>query len=169
MNFVTRLLKKSSLLFRRNRFHGELDEEMAFHRAQLEKEFANDGMAPKAARSAAARQFGNSERLKERSHEVVGFRWESILEDLRYAMRQLHRNPRIHHRDSASRWPLASAPTRLIFSVTNTLMLKPLPYKNADRLAILWLRSPGIGIPLQDWPSPGAITTTFKHTESCLR
>jgi predicted permease len=41
-----------------------------------------------------------------------------------------------------------------IFSVTSTLLLKPLPYPNADRLAILWLRSPGIGIP-QDWPSPG--------------
>src|SRR6185437_10248561 len=34
------------------------------------------------------------------------------------------------------------------------LLLKPLPYPHADRLAILWLRSPGIGIP-QDWPSPG--------------
>ena len=41
-----------------------------------------------------------------------------------------------------------------IFSVTSTLLLKPLPYPHADRLAILWLRSPGIGIP-QDWPSPG--------------
>jgi predicted permease len=36
----------------------------------------------------------------------------------------------------------------------NALLLKPLPYPEPDRLAILWLRSPGIGIP-QDWPSPG--------------
>ena len=41
-----------------------------------------------------------------------------------------------------------------IFSVTSALLLKPLPYPHADRLALLWLRSPGIGIP-QDWPSPG--------------
>ena len=41
-----------------------------------------------------------------------------------------------------------------LFSVTNTLLLKPLPYPHPDRLALLWLRSPGIGIP-QDWPSPG--------------
>jgi len=34
-----------------------------------------------------------------------------------------------------------------IFSVTNTLLLKPLPYPDPDRIAILWLRSPGIGIP----------------------
>ncbi len=36
----------------------------------------------------------------------------------------------------------------------NALLLKPLPYPDADRLAVLWLRSPGINIP-QDWPSPG--------------
>ena len=41
-----------------------------------------------------------------------------------------------------------------IFSITSTLLLKPLPYPAPDRIAILWLRSPGIGIP-QDWPSPG--------------
>jgi len=40
------------------------------------------------------------------------------------------------------------------FSVANALFLRPLPYPHPDRLAILWLRSPGIGIP-QDWPSPG--------------
>ena len=41
-----------------------------------------------------------------------------------------------------------------IFSVVNALLLKPLPYPDADRLVVLWLRSPGINIP-QDWPSPG--------------
>lgn len=41
-----------------------------------------------------------------------------------------------------------------IFSVANALFLKSLPYPHPEQLAILWLRSPGIGIP-QDWPSPG--------------
>src|SRR5437899_2802067 len=41
-----------------------------------------------------------------------------------------------------------------VFSVADALLLKPLPYPHPDRLAILWLRSPGIGIP-EDWPSPG--------------
>src|SRR6476469_9131321 len=41
-----------------------------------------------------------------------------------------------------------------IFSVAEALLLKPLPYPHPDRLALLWLRAPGIGIP-QDWPSPG--------------
>jgi putative ABC transport system permease protein len=41
-----------------------------------------------------------------------------------------------------------------IFSVTNALLLRPLPYKDADRLVILWSRSPGLNVP-QDWFSPG--------------
>ena len=41
-----------------------------------------------------------------------------------------------------------------VFSIANALFLKPLPYPHPEQLAILWLRSPGIGIP-QDWPSPG--------------
>ncbi len=41
-----------------------------------------------------------------------------------------------------------------IFSVVDALLLRPLPYPHPDRLASVWLHSPGIGI-LRDWPSPG--------------
>ena len=41
-----------------------------------------------------------------------------------------------------------------IFSVTNALLLRPLPYRDADRIAILWQRSPGLGVQ-QDWFSTG--------------
>ena len=41
-----------------------------------------------------------------------------------------------------------------IFSVTNALLIRPLPYPHADRIAILWQRSPGLNVP-QDWFSLG--------------
>ncbi|HEY2893464.1 MAG TPA: ABC transporter permease, partial [Pirellulales bacterium] len=41
-----------------------------------------------------------------------------------------------------------------IFTVVDALLLRPLPYPQPDRLAAVWLHSPGIGI-LRDWPSPG--------------
>lgn len=153
MSWLTNSFRRLALLVRRDRFRSELDEEMAFHRAQVEKEFRADGMTREAARLAAMRQFGNATRLKEQSREIVGFRFESVLEDVRYAMRQLRRN-RGFTIVILLTLAIGIGANTLIFSVTNTLMLKPLPYKDADRLAILWLRSPGIGIP-QDWPSPG--------------
>jgi len=77
----------------------------------------------------------------------------SLKQDVRLALRQLRKN---YAFAAAVIFTLAlgiGANTAL-FSVTNTLLLKPLPYAHPERLAILWLRSPGIGIP-QDWPSPG--------------
>src|SRR5262249_56121370 len=41
-----------------------------------------------------------------------------------------------------------------IFRIVNGLLLNPLPYRNADRLAIIWTHSPGANV-AQDWPSPG--------------
>jgi len=41
-----------------------------------------------------------------------------------------------------------------IFSIVNSLLLRPLPYSNAERLAIIWTHSPGANV-AQDWPSPG--------------
>src|SRR3954471_897194 len=52
-----------------------------------------------------------------------------------------------------------------IFSVVNALLLKPLPYPDPDRLAVLWLRSPGINIP-QDRPSPGQFTDVRTENRS---
>src|SRR5271170_4918095 len=41
-----------------------------------------------------------------------------------------------------------------IFSIVDALLLRPLPYPQPERLAAIWLHSPGLGI-LRDWPSPG--------------
>src|SRR5580692_4132620 len=90
---VTHFLKKLSKLFRRKQFGNELDEEMAFHREQAEREFIAGGMTAEAARYAAIRQFGSTTRLKERSHEVIGFGAETAVQDLRFAVRQLRKNP----------------------------------------------------------------------------
>src|ERR1700734_3183156 len=93
MNALARLLRKFTVLLRRQSFDQELQEEMAFHREQAAKEFEADGIAPESARLAAMRQFGNATLLKERSHEAVSFRLETVAQDLRFAVRQLRRSP----------------------------------------------------------------------------
>src|SRR5437764_11107493 len=74
-------------------------------------------------------------------------------EDLAYAFRMLRKTPGLTATIILS-LAIGIGANTAIFSVVNALLLEPLPYPQADRLAVLWLRSPGINIP-QDWPSPG--------------
>jgi len=76
-----------------------------------------------------------------------------FLQDLRYAVRTLRRSAGLTLVIVAS-LAIGIGANTAIFSVVNALLIKPLPYPDPDRLAVLWLRSPGINIP-QDWPSPG--------------
>jgi predicted permease len=75
------------------------------------------------------------------------------LQDLRYALRTLRRNAVLSAVILAS-LGIGIGANSAIFSVVDALLLRPLPYPHADRLASVWLHSPGIGI-LRDWPSPG--------------
>src|ERR1700722_20821748 len=77
----------------------------------------------------------------------------SILSDFRFGFRTLFKSPGLTLVIVLS-LAIGIGANTAIFSVVNALLLKPLPYPNPDRLAVLWLRSPGLGIP-QDWPSPG--------------
>ena len=76
-----------------------------------------------------------------------------FLQDVRYAFRTFRRTAGLTSVIVAS-LAIGIGANTAVFSVVNALLLKPLPYPDPDRLAVLWLRSPGINIP-QDWPSPG--------------
>ncbi len=134
------LLKKFLLLFRRNRFRSELDEEMAFHRAQAESDLVQSGMSREDARYAAMRQFGNPTRLHERSHETIAFKFETLIGDLRYAARQLWSNPGFTVVMLLT-LALSIGANSAIFSVIDGVLLKNLPYPQADRLVRIFLSS----------------------------
>ena len=76
-----------------------------------------------------------------------------ILQDIRYALRAMRGSPGLTFVIVASLAVGIGANTA-VFSVINALLLKPLPYPDPERLAVIWIRNPGISIP-QDWPSPG--------------
>lgn len=151
-----RILNKLTLLFRRDRFRNELDEEMAFHRAETEREFREAGMTANAARAAAARQFGNATKLREQSQEVIGFRVETVLQDVRYALRQMRKNPGFALM-AVLILALGMGVSVAIFGFVDAALLQPLPYAQPGRLlsvdekAIAFPRS-NLSLPdYEDW------------------
>jgi predicted permease len=78
---------------------------------------------------------------------------ETLWYDLSHGFRTLSKNPGFTAVAVLS-LAIGIGANSAIFSVTNALLLRPLPYKDADRLVILWSRSPGLNVP-QDWFSPG--------------
>ena len=126
-------LRRLAVLLRRERYGGELDEEMAFHREQAEKEFVAGGMTPEEARFAAMRQFGNATRMRERSHEVMSLRVETVAQDLRFAMRQLRKNSGFAT-TAILMLALGIGASTAIFSFVDAALIQPLPYAQPTRL-----------------------------------
>ncbi|HXD32322.1 MAG TPA: ABC transporter permease [Pyrinomonadaceae bacterium] len=78
---------------------------------------------------------------------------ETLRQDLAYGIRMLLKSPRFTAVAVLS-LAIGIGANTAIFSVTNALILKPLNFQDADRLVIMWNRSPGLNVE-QDWLSPG--------------
>jgi hypothetical protein len=76
-----------------------------------------------------------------------------FFQDLRYAWRMSRKTPGTSSVIILS-LALGIGANTAIFSVVDALLLRPLPYPQPERLAAIWLHSPGIAI-FRDWPSPG--------------
>src|SRR5271168_1581188 len=88
--------------------------------------------------------------LLARSIEIT---MHTFLQDFQYALRMLRKSPGTTAVIVLS-LAIGIGANSAVFSVVDALMLRPLPYPQAERLAAIWLHSPGIGI-YRDWPSPG--------------
>jgi predicted permease len=133
MSLFGKVLRKLAALTGRPRFDGELDEEMAFHREHIEQELRDRGMSAEEAHYAAIRQFGNSTRMKERSHEVVAFRLETVAQDLRFAVRQMGRNPGFAV-TAVLMLAIGMGASTAIFGFVDAALIHALPYGQPNRL-----------------------------------
>jgi len=73
----------------------------------------------------------------------------TLMQDVRYALRAFTKNPGFTLAAILS-LAIGIGANTSIFSVANALLLRPLPYADAERLVILWNRSPGLNI-AEDW------------------
>jgi putative ABC transport system permease protein len=132
-------------LLRREAVIGDIDEELRCH---LEMEMAANvgkGMSPMEARRAALRTFGNFDSIRERAYEVRGGGLlETIVQDVRFTGRTLAKRAGFTT-IAALTLALGVGANSAIFSVVEAVLLRPLPYRHADRVVEIWERSPMSG------------------------
>ena len=129
--------RRLRVLLHRDSFERELREEMEGHLQMQAEENQERGMTPAEARSAASRQFGNATLMQESGRDAWGWiALERLLQDLRFAARTLRQN-RGFTAVVVLTLALGIGVNTAIFGFIDRLLLRTLPWPQADRLAAL--------------------------------
>jgi putative ABC transport system permease protein len=152
-------------LWRRKRRNEELDEEIQGHLTLAEREQMESGQIRREAQLAARHEFGNVGLAAEVTRDMWGWRWlADMLQDARYGLRMLRKNPGFTA-VAVLTLALGIGATTVIYAVAYTVMLKPLPFPNPDRLMTIWEAGTGPSSSTDD-PSPGDYNDWRKQSSS---
>ena len=132
------LLRKLRWLMERSDKETELREELQFHLAEESEERRADGLSEDESRWAARRELGNLTLVVEDTRAMWGWtRLGQLTRDAGYALRQLRRNPAFSF-VAIGTLALGIGGLTAIFSAFDTILIRSLPYADADRLVMVW-------------------------------
>ena len=136
-------------LFLKQKLDGELDAELRTHLDMLVEENVRKGLTLEEARYAAHREFGGVEQAKELYRDRRGLPFlETLIEDVRYALRMLRKNPGFTA-VAVVTLALGIGASTSVFSLINAVLIRTLPYKEPERLVYLWSPNPRFQLPVE--------------------
>ena len=134
MSWLRQFLFRLQPFFRRKRLEAQLSEEVRTHLEMQTEANLAAGMAPEEARSAARREFGGVDQMKECYRDERGLLWlENAWRDLHHAVRSLRRAPGFSAAVMVT-LALCLGPNTAILSALYALVYRPLPFREPGRL-----------------------------------
>jgi len=131
---LSRLRNRLLFRWRRDQLARELEEELSFHFEQQQTTHTRAGISPESAAEFSKRQLGNTTLAKEQCRDMWSFMsLERLSQDLRFAFRMYGRTP-VFTGISVLSLALGIGGNAAMFSLVNTLLIRPLPYTQPDRL-----------------------------------
>lgn len=145
MVILDRVIRRVRLLFQREGVEAEMDEEMRFHLEMEVKENIRRGLPPGDARKAALDAFGGVERFKELAREERGGRrLDDLAQDIRFTVRKLAATP-LFSLVVLLTLAMGIGANSAIFTLVDSILLKPLPFPTPERLVRVYQTAPERG------------------------
>src|SRR5215470_16355852 len=136
------LFSRIASVFRTRDLDQELDDEMRSHLEMRAEDNVTAGMPVADAQLDARRRFGNAALIKESTRAERIVLWlETVLLDARFGLRMLRRTPGFTL-VAVLTVALTIGATAAVFTVINSVLLRPLPYENPNRLLTIALFMP---------------------------